>query len=293
MAKKRALITGGSGLLGSNIVRAIAKDFQVFATYNSNYSLIPGCNFCPLDIRDNNNVFSVFQDINPHLVVHAAALAKVDYCEDHQEEAWAINVEGTENIAKASRDVRAKLVYISTDSIFDGKKGMYSEEDTPSPVNVYARTKLEGEKRVQRMNPDNIIIRTAFYGWSLHNKTSLAEWVVTSLRDRKTINMFNDVFFSPIFTGDLIEIIVKMYHKEIRGVYHVGGRERCSKYAFGLQIAESFGLNVDNIHSSSIASVGLRTPRPRDISLNIAKISRDLDAKMPSVKEGVEHFRSL
>ena len=292
MAAKRALITGGSGLLGSNTARAAAKDFEVFATYNSNYSLISGCKFIPLDIRDKNKVFSVFQDVRPHLVIHTAALADVDYCEDHPEEAWAVNVEGTENIAKASSEISTKLIHISTNSIFDGKKGMYSEEDKPSPVNVYARTKLEGEKKVQRLIPDSIIIRTAFYGWSLHNKTSLAEWVITSLKEQKPVNMFTDVFFSPIFAGDLVEIIIEMYHKEICGVYHVGGRERCSKYAFGLEIAKSFGLNADNIHPTSITDMGLKAPRPRDLSLNVAKLSKELNTQLPSVREGVERFRS-
>ena len=180
--KERLLVTGGSGLLGSNIARTAAQDFDVHATYHSRCSQMPKITFVQLDIRDKQQVGSVLKRIEPDLVIHAAALVNVDYCETHPEESWAINVEGTENVALVSKEVDAKMIFISTDSVFDGEKGMYAEEDVPHPLNMYARTKLEGERRVLHCLPDSTIVRTAFYGWSLHNGISLAEWVVGSLR---------------------------------------------------------------------------------------------------------------
>lgn len=289
--KEKLLITGGSGLLGSNIARMTAKDFEVCATYNSHPSQIPGCDFAPLDIRDEKQVISVFKRIKPKLVIHAAALVNVDYCEDHPKEAWSINVKGTENVALASKEVGAKLGYISTDSVFDGEKGMYTEEDVPQPLNVYAKTKLEGEITVQRWLPDSIIVRTAFYGWSLHNKLSLAEWVVNELRAGKTLKMFTDVFFSPIFVDNLIEVIVEMYRKGLSGIYHVGGRERCSKYMFGQEIAQAFGLDSNYIQPYAIAEAGLKACRPKDVFLDIDKVSRAVDTRLLSVKEGITWFK--
>jgi dTDP-4-dehydrorhamnose reductase len=293
--KERLLITGGSGLLGSNAARITAKNFEVFATYNSNSNQIPECNFLPLDIRDKQQVISTFEKIKPVLVIHAAALVNVDYCEDHAEEAWITNAEGTENVALASKRVEAKVIYISTDSIFDGKKGMYAEEDVPHPLNVYATTKLKGEERVQNWLPDSIIVRTGFYGWSPSNsnKMSLAEWVVCGLRQGEILNMFPDAFFSPVFVDNLVEVMVEMYRKGLSGIYHVGGRERCSKYAFGQKLAEAFGLSKKCIQPRSITEAGFRAPRPKDLSLDIAKVSRVINTRLLNVEEGIGWFKGL
>jgi len=293
MAKSKILITGGSGLLGSNAARIAAEAFEVYATYNSHISQIPGCRFVHLDVRDKQQVLSVFERVKPDLVIHTAGLATVDYCEEHEAEAWAINVDGTENIAAASKRVGTKLIYISTDSVFNGQKGMYAEEDIPHPLSVYAKTKLEGEKRVQRRMPDSIIVRTAFYGWSLHDKPSLAEWVLNSLRDGKKLKMWNDVFFSPILVNNLVEVLIAMYHQNLSGIYHVAGTERCSKYAFGQEVARAFGLDENYIEPSSMAEAALKAPRPKDPSLNVAKISKVMDAGLLGVKDGIAWFKEL
>ena len=291
--KERLLVTGGSGLLGSNIARMSSKNFEVFASYNSHPNQIYECRFLPLDIRGKQQVISVFEEIKPDLVIHTAAIIDVDYCEDHAMEALKTNVEGTDNVTLASKKVGAKMIYISTDSVFDGKKGMYVEEDVPHPVNIYARTKLEGEERVQHWLPDSLIIRTAFYGWSPSDsiRTSLAEWVVSGLREGRALKMFNDVFFSPIFVNNLVEVLIEMYRKGLSGVYHVAGSERCSKYAFGQEIAQAFRLDKSLIQPSSIAEVGLRAPRPKDISLDVTKISGVINPRLRGVQEGIAWFK--
>jgi len=293
MAESKILITGGSGLLGSNAARIAAETFEVYATYNSHISQIPGCKFVHLDVRDKQQVLSVFERVKPDLVIHAAGLATVDYCEEHKDEAWSINVEGTENVAVASKSIATKLIFISTDSVFDGRKGMYTEEDIPHPLTVYAETKLEGEKRVQRWMPDSMIVRTAFYGWSLHDKPSLAEWVLNSLRDGKKLKMWNDVFFSPILVNNLVEVLIAMHHKNLSGIYHVGGKERCSKYAFGQEVARAFGLDENYIGPSAMADATLNAPRPKDVSLDVGKISNVMDAGLLGIKNGLAWFKEL
>jgi len=289
----RILITGGSGLLGSNTAGAAAEDFEVYATYNSHVSQIPGCQFVYLDIADKRQVLSVFKKVKPNLVIHTAGLVNVDYCEEHEDEVWMLNVDGTENVALATKEVGAKMVYISTDSVFDGKKGMYNEEDIPNPLTVYARTKLAGEERVQHLLPDSVIVRTAFYGWSLHGRGSLAEWVVDSLREGKRLKMWSDAFFTPILVNNLAEVLLAMYQQDLSGIYHVGGRERCSKYAFGQELARAFGLDENRIEPSSMDEAGLRAPRPRDPSLDSTKVSRVIDTKLLDIKSGIAWFREL
>ena len=292
MRQEKLLITG-SGLLGSNIVPVAAKDFEVFATYRHHTKQIPRCRLMPLDIRNRQQVDSLLAEIKPALVIHTAALVNVDYCQEHAEEAWVTNTEGTENVAIAAREAGAKLVYISTDSVFDGKKGMYNEQDEPNPVNVYARTKLEGEERVSCHLADSIIVRTAFYGWNpiVNKNLSLAEWVVRNLREGKPLPLFTDVFFSPVFVINLAEVLLEMYQHDLAGVFHVGGSERCSKYAFGRDIAEAFGLDRKLIEPISIEQAKLKAPRPKDVSLNVSKASGAINTTLLDVREGIARFR--
>jgi dTDP-4-dehydrorhamnose reductase len=292
-SKRRLMITGGSGLLGSNLARRATENFRVFATHHTRTAQIPGCIFIPLNITNRQEVMAATGDIKPDVIIHTAALVNVDYCQGHPDESLKINAAGTENMAIAAREYNAKLIYISTDSVFEGSKGKYKEEDKTNPVNVYAATKLEGERRIARILPERVIARTAFYGWSPINSqaTSLAHWVVNNLREKKEINMFTDVFFSPIEAGNLAEALLEICGKNISGVYHVAGSERCSKYDFGVETARVFGLDESLIHPSSITEANLKAPRPRDISLDVSKIKRAIDTRLLNVKEGIARFR--
>jgi len=285
--KERLLITGGSGLLGSSIAKLSASDFDVYATYHSQPRKSKNYFSLPLDIKNKQQVVTIFQEIRPKVVIHAAALVNIDYCEEHVDEAWMTNVGGTENIVLASKNIGARLIYISTDSVFDGDKGMYREDDLVNPLNTYATTKLEGENIVLRLLPDAIIARTVFYGWSPLNRHSLVEWVVANLEKEKAIKMFTDVIFSPIYVGKLAEILIKMYHQGLYGIYHVAGSQSCSKYYFGNEVAKAFGFDESLIQSGSIAEANLKAPRPKNLSLNVTKISQDLYISMPDIPEGI------
>jgi len=290
---EKILITGGSGLLGSNIARIAARDFEVYATYSSHPSQIPACHFMPLDIRDRQQVLSLLKNIKPAVVIHTAGLVNVDYCEEHEEEARLINVDGTETITLAAKEIGAKLIFISTDSVFDGEKGMYTEADTPHPLTVYARTKLEAEQRVQKWLPDSIVARTVFYGWSLHSKQNLAEWVVNSLRAGREISMWTDAYFTPMLANNLAEVLLEMSRRNLSGIYHVAGSERCSKYAFGQEVARVFGLDEKLVKPAVISSAELRAHRPRDPSLDTNKISGVVDARLLGIREGIAWFKEL
>ncbi len=280
-------------MLGSNTSRMAAHDFEVYATYLAHQTQIPGCSYTHLDILDRRNVFSTIKKIRPNLVIHTAGLVNVDYCEQHPNESWEANVTGTGNVAEACREIGARMIYVSTNAVFDGMQGMYSEEDPPHALSVYAKTKLEGEKRVQHWLPENIIVRTAFYGWSLHNRNTLAEWVLNSLRNGKKIKMFTDTYFSPVLVNNLAEALLELYSRGLIGTYHVDGSERCNKYEFGLAIARGFGLDETNIEPSSMSESDLIAPRPKDISLNISKVSKAISTKLLGVKEGIAWFKSL
>ena len=291
---EKILITGGSGLLGGNLAKMARERFETYAAYHGHPIKMKNCNTFSLDIRNQNTTHNMVNKINPELIIHTAALTNVDYCEDHQKDAWNLNVEGTRNMTKAAEDVGAKFIYISTDSIFDGKKGMYTEDDTPNPLNYYAKTKLEGEKVLAEFDLNYSILRTCIYGWNMQEKFSLAEWVIHGLQNKKKLTMFTDVFFSPILVNNLSEAIFEVCERGLEGVLNIAGSERCSKFHFGGKIAEVFSLDKSYIEPISIKDfTDFKAPRPKDVSLDVSKAKEKLRTKLLDVGEGLVWMREL
>ena len=264
----KMLVVGINGMLGHKFAEIASKDFRVTGTYTK---FLSKRNYPTerLDILNKRYVDQVVEKLRPDIIVNCAAITNVDFCEEHPEVAEAVNVDGTKNLVDAARNVGAQFVYFSTDSIFDGNKGNYTEESNPNPVNVYSRTKLEGEKLVSEKD---LIIRTTMYGWNILEKKSLSEWIIDELSNNKKINMYTDNYFTPIYTGTLSRIVVEMLRKKMSGLYHVPGNEKLSKYTFAKKVARVFGLDENLINMVSIESAIKKAQRPKDLSLNSSKI---------------------
>lgn len=291
---EKIFITGGSGLLGGNLAMMAREKYKTYAAYHDHPIKIKNCDTFPIDIRNQHEVLRAITKIRPEVIVHTAALTNVDYCEDHHDEAWSLNVEGTRNLAKAAVSVGAKFIYISTDSIFDGKRGMYTEDDNPNPLSYYAKTKLEGEKVIGEFDLNHSILRTCIYGWNMQEKFSLAEWVIHGLQNKKKLQMFTDVFFSPILVNNLSEAIFEIYESDLEGVLNVAGSERCSKFHFGEKIAEVFALDRSYIEPTSIEDfTNFKAPRPRDVSLDVSKAKKTLHTRLLDVRGGLVWMRGL
>ncbi len=219
------ILVTGSGLLGAEVIRTLGKEFEVVGTYNSK----PKEGAVRLDITDRNSVFDAVEKSMPVAIIHTAALTDVDYCEDHREEAMAINALGTKNVADAARKFGAKLVYVSTDFVFDGKGSMYREDDPVNPISYYAYSKLLGEYYV--LGLDNYIIaRTSVvYGNARRN---FVTWVRDSLKSGSTIKVVNDQFNTPTLSIDCAEAIRDLVKNCAWGIYHTAGSERVSRYEF-------------------------------------------------------------
>lgn len=279
---KKVLIIGGSGHLGSIFYQRMKDSYQVWPTYHDKrieHSHIK------LDITNYRDVADAFNFAKPNYVIHCAAIVDVDKCESNHKLAWDTHEVGTENVAQWCRKANSKLVYISTDSVFDGTKGNYKETDETNPINVYGASKLRGEK-VATWAKDYLIIRTAFFG----NK-GLAQWVIESLKESQQIPMYRDVYFSPIFTEDLVDIIVKMCEQNLTGLYHVGGQGSWSKYEFGVKLAKVFKLDPTLIKRTLVGDIKERVPRPKNISIDSSKVEKDLGIKVPTLTEGLLRFK--
>ncbi len=181
---------------------------------------------------DKDAFSKVFDQVQPDWVIHCAALANLDECEDDPAFAEMMNSELPGVVAKATRG-KARLVHISTDAVFDGTQGDYTEEDEPNPHNVYSRTKLAGEWAVMEANPDAMIARVNLFGWSLKGKRSLSEWFFYNMQAGKPVKGFTDVTFCPLLVNDIAGILLDMLGKNLSGLYHLVGSKCISKYDFG------------------------------------------------------------
>lgn len=284
-------ITGGSGLLGCALAFELIKKNEVINGYHNNYIDIKNNNFSSvnIDICDINSL-KIIENLSPDVIIHTVALTDLEYCEKNPEIAYKINVEGTENILRVAKNCTAKLMFICTDYIFDGKKGNYSESDKPNPLSVYAKTKLQGEELIKKKYDDFISIRTSLYGWSL-NKLSFASWIVNSLRENKRLSLLSDQISSMLFTNDFAKILSEMLEYNLKGIYNVASSDSMSKYNFALKIAEIFNSNKNLIEpvilDNLIKKFSLSANRPKNVSLNVAKIENELGRKMPSIIEGI------
>jgi dTDP-4-dehydrorhamnose reductase len=288
------VVTGAAGLLGANLLLTARRlGYQVIGITRRETLRIPGIAVVPADLTDLSTACDLVASLRPDAIIHCAAATNVDWCEGHAHETEKINVQTSAYLAGTARKLNAQFLYVSTDSVFDGKRGFYREADTPAPVNCYATSKWLGEQAVNRAHSAALIVRVNIYGWNAQKKQSLAEWVLDRLRAEEMVPGFMDVFFTPILVNDLSEAMLAMLKRSLTGTYHVVGSERVSKYEFARAIAAMFGFDPERILPSHLAEARLRAQRPADVSLNTEKISGALGSPMPDVAAGLKRFRTL
>lgn len=266
---------------------------EVVGTCHRNLLRIPGIRISGVDLTDRQAVRAFLAPLQPESIIHCAAATGVDWCEDHPEQAEQVNVQATSFLAEVAQELNARFLYISTDSVFDGKRGNYSEVDEPAPLSVYAKSKWRGEQEVLRRHSSPLIVRVTIYGWNAQPKQSFAEWVLDGIAAGKQVRGFADVYFCPLLANDLAEVLLTMLDRGLSGIYHVVSSERISKYDFAKRVAMTFNLEMDRVVPMSILDAKLRAPRPVDPSLNTGKICAALGSPMPDIDSGLRRFRDL
>lgn len=288
----KVLIAGANGFLGSNLINY--------------YKGIHGCNLVTTsrkkpfdgsvpnitgDLLNLDFVKHLFDEEKPDFVINTVSLANVDECEEKPDFAREVVVETARNVSFAAAEFGIKHVYISTDHLYDGSKNFYSEEDTVYPVNNYGRLKLEAENVSLGINPNTIIVRTNFFGWSPpdHMKT-FGEWVYSNLLDNKPMTLFTDYYFTPIEVSYLSEILHRVILGGYIGIINIAGTERCSKFDFGITLAKMGGFDHSLITGSRMDLKSFKVRRPGDLSLSTYKLQNELDIKAPDLSEGIKRF---
>jgi dTDP-4-dehydrorhamnose reductase len=289
----RILITGASGLLGLNLALQVSRQHDVVGVVNRNHLTNVPFEQMSADLGSLDEVQRVVAFARPDWIIHCAALANLEDCEKNPARAARINTWLPGYLAEQAGWLGARFLHISTDAVFDGETGNYREEDTPNPLSTYARTKLEGEQVALQVNLQTLVARVNFYGWSLRGQRSLAEFFYNSLSAGQGVRGFTDIFFCPLLVNDLADLLLEMLGRGLSGVYHTVSSQSISKYAFGIAIANRFGLAANLITPTSWKEGGLMARRSPNLTLNTEKLAAALGRSLPGIEPGIERFYRL
>jgi dTDP-4-dehydrorhamnose reductase len=284
----RALVIGASGQVGAKLVERLeARGHETTGTYAQH----PVEGAWPLDIADPAAVEHVIAFIRPDWVFCPGALTHVDYCEEHPEEAFAINRDGPLLAARMAKRVGAGFVYYSTDYVFDGACGPYGEDDPPNPLSQYGRSKLEGERAVLDAHRRSVVIRTTWvYGPDRQEKNFVYQ-VIRACRNATPMRVPADQISSPTYAEDLAAASVELAERDLSGIYHVAGEQSLDRHAFAVAVCEMFGLEDARLDAVLTAALGQRARRPLRAGLRIDKARSVLTTPLRGPRAGLEAMR--
>ena len=248
--------------------------------------------YVELDITDRTGVVGAVVALRPDWVINAAAMTDVDRCEDHPGRACDVNVEGVRHLVAGCEQCGARLVQLSSDYVFDGDAGPYTEMDEPNPMNVYGRTKLASERMLQKSGVEHVIVRTAvLYGCAPHIRPNLVSWVRSALRRGETIRVATDLTSNPTLADDLAEGILTAIEKGAAGTFHMAGSDELSRYGFAQMVAREFRLDENLLVPALSTRLGLAAPRPRHSGLRSERARDELGHTFLSAKQGLRALR--
>ena len=272
MTRKVVAFSGGSGLLATNLSLLLAKDHTVYLFLHKRNILLKNITSLYVNLDSIAEIEHHLLDLKVDILINCAALTNVETCEKEPNIAMHINSTIANNIAIACFQCGVKLVHISTDHLFDGTCSYYTEDSPVKPLNTYGYSKAIGEERVMSSYPASLILRTNFFGWGLPYRKSFSDFIFNNLRSFSYINLFTDVFFTPVVISELLDAMFKLIQQDCSGIYNVASSERISKYDFGRCLAQNLSLPANYILPSKLISRRDLTKRPFDMSLSNKKL---------------------
>ena len=285
----------GTGFVGGNLALRADNSWEVYVT--SHISAIdrkvPGKIF-PLDITDRRQTFDLIKAIAPKVIVHTAAISSPAQCAEDRELGWQVNAEGTENVAAAAEASSSRLVFLSTDLVYNGSGSFYKETDPAVPSCFYGETKLAAEKTIVKHCSNYCILRVALvHGAGVSGKKRFTESFIEKLKDGQSVELFSNEYRSLIHVNDLCDAVLEMSRRtEFNGVLNAGGPERISRYEFGVKAARIFGFDIELVKPAPVNQKLFNDHRPEDCSMNIDKLESILGKKPMTVEEGLELMRT-
>lgn len=280
-------MTGASGFLGANIGLALGQGFHKIALSRDGAVPTHFDGAVSGVLQHPDEVARQVISLRPDVIIHAAAISSHELCESDPAGALLVNATATGILAHAAHEVGARFVYISTDAVFDGRRGNYVEADDPNPMSVYGHTKLAGEVGAQSAT-EALVIRTNFFGWSPSGHRSILEFFVDALSHGHQIRGFTDFTTSSAYAQDLARTIYRLVDSGAAGTFHVTSSDSMTKYSFGVAAAEEFGLDASLILPTA---ADIHPPRAGNISLDVSKVQGLLGHELPTMLEGIRRAR--
>lgn len=282
------LVIGGTGLIGNALVRAWERRGGPVAA--ATYHCAATAHFRRLDIQDAGAVRALLGELRPGLVALPAANPHVDYIETHREETRKVNVGGSLNVLEACRELGARLIFFSTDYVFDGHKGEYSEADIPTPLSEYGRQKAEVEEAVLGAGSRNLIIRTSgAYGWQWEPKNFVLQ-IRARLSEGRSMKVAADLRYNPTYVENLAEVTAELAASGRGGLFHVVGADRIGRYDFARAAARAFRLDVSLLLPVSSREFNPPAPRPKESSLRTDKVRSLVKTPLWGVERSLEQM---
>lgn len=279
----KVLIIGARGFLGKELVKDFSKGNEVFGA--DQYENIEELYY--LDLLKRDLVKETFARVKPEIVLLPAAITGVDFCEKNQDVAWKVNTEGPKEIAVAVKKQGAFLAFYSTDYIFDGKNGPYSEEAKPNPINFYGKTKLEAERIIAKELKEFLIIRTcSLYGYEKNGK-NFAMQVLTNLGAKKAMRVPDDQFGTPAYVEDLSGIALKLINMRKEGIFNAVSQDCINRVKFAQEIADVFNLDKGLITAVRTEELSQAAERPKKGGLKVDKLIKETGIVPMSLREGL------
>jgi dTDP-4-dehydrorhamnose reductase len=294
---QKVIITGSNGLLGQSLLALLLKEknkYQIFGfSRGDNRSGRVDFEYISIDITDETLLKESIRKIKPDFIINTAAITNVDVCETEKEACNVLNVTVVQWLSEVCKELNAHIIHLSTDFIFDGKKGNYKETDTPNPLNYYGVTKLKSEEVLIASNCNYIILRTILvYGQVFDmSRSNIVLWVKQMLEEKKDITIVDDQFRMPTYVDDLALACKIALDKKVTGIFHISSKELLSIYNIAQQIASVFQLDKNLIKPISTSTLNQTAPRPPKTGFDLTKTNKELDFYPKSFKEDLLKFK--
>lgn len=285
------MVTGGGGFVAGCVVRLAPEDLELHA-FTKGEPLLqrPWITWHSLDLCDTSRLDQAFGEVHPGVLIHAAAMADIDFCEAHQDVAERVNVGVTQDLVRLCSQHQTRMITMSTDTVFDGERAPYKEEDRPEPVNFYGRTKVKGESIVLNGLKNALVVRTSLVMGlpMLDAGNSFLSRNLSSLEQGKTLEITDQEIRTPVDVITLARVLLETAGNDLTGILHVAGDDRLSRYEMTRRILEHFGYPADRVVAKDAATVPGRARRPRDVSLDNRKARSALTTPMRGLEQGLD-----
>ena len=285
----RILITGASGMLGATLVDNFSNKYNIFATSRSNFSNNKAHKFMEFDLL-NDSYKNLISWSKPEIIIHCAAITNLDYCEQNEQIAREVNTESLAKIMEYSKN--ARIIFISSDAVFQDGLKLPNENSVTIPQNVYGKSKLQGEKILLNSAHPHLALRTTIVGRNInyHSKYSFLEWLIESLKNKEEITLFKDAIFNPITIWDFSNELDWIINNKIEGVFHLSGREIISKYDFGMKICNALGFDLSLIKVGYLDEQLFKAKRNKDQTLDSSRYQVYSNRKLPTINQTIKYI---